>query len=77
MAGNIQANTMDEKEWNKIDGVCDIGDNAGDTGDGVGGSKDRVKVEDDDEAMGVETVDKKKRTLMMRPWASSPLRRKT
>ena len=51
---------MDEKEWNKNDGVSDIGDNAGDTGDGVGGSKDRVKVEDDDEAMGVETVDKNK-----------------
>ena len=42
---------MDEKEWNTVGGVGDSGDNAGGlggSGDGVDGSKDSVKIEDDD-----------------------------
>ena len=51
MPGSIQSDSLDET-WNNVDNVG----GPGDTGDDVGGSGVRVKIEDDDEAMGVESA---------------------
>ena len=55
MPSSIQSDSLDET-WNNVDNVC----GPGDTGDDVGGFRDRVKIEDDDEAMGVESAVKER-----------------